>query len=117
MTASVWINTYAGLETPPVKSSNNRYSDNAMFAFIEPPMGSEVLSPDTGTPAASLAATAPAKCTVLRVQLETGKMIAYRVSRAGQSLTAATSSDARIRGDTWIPFGPGDRISVLEVAS
>lgn len=117
MTAAVYLNTYGGLETPPVKASNNRYSDNAMFAFTEPPMGSEVLSAGQAAAVNSAAATAPAKCTVLRIQLEVGKMVAYRVTKSGQSLVEATANDARIRGDTWIPFGAGDRISFFEVTT
>lgn len=113
--ANVFLNVYAGLETPPVKTSNNRYTENGMFCFVEPPMGSEVLTPDASTAATSAAATAPAKCSLLRVQPAQGTMLAYRVTKSGQSLVAATANDARIRGDTHISFGAGDRFSCIVV--
>ena len=113
MTALVRLNWYAGLETPPIAAANNRYTDNGMFTYIEPPMQSETLSPDTNGALSS--SVGPAKCKMLRIQLQSGKIIAYRLSKSGQSVTAATSSDALIRGDTHISCHAGDTLSVIEV--
>lgn len=113
MTALVRLNFYAGLETPPIAAANNRYTDNGMFTYIEPPQLSETLSPDTN--AALSSSVGPNKCKLLRIQLQSGKIIAYRVSKNGQAITPATANDALVRGDTHVSFHAGDTLSVIEV--
>jgi hypothetical protein len=83
-----------------------------MFTFVEPPMLTEVL---TAAAVAVSSTAGPTKCKLLRIQLQPGKTIAYRVTKSGQALTPATTNDARIRGDTHISFHSGDVLSVIEV--
>lgn len=117
MTARVSIFAVTGLATAPVKSSANRYTDDGVSLVIWPYLGKEELSCDEVVVASSAAANAPSKTTLLWVEVQPGKRVAFEVTAGGQTLRVATSQSPRIEGQRLIQFGPGFRFSCIEVTA
>ena len=114
MTALVGLFTFGGLTTLPVVSGIVNRSDSVM-AHKEPILGRDLLSCETGTADASESTAAPDKTEVALVQVQSGKRVYYEVSTSGTP-TTANSTSRIMEGSNTLPWGPGWRISVLEVA-
>ena len=116
MTISVRVYTHAGLSTPPVVGSNGRLSTDSVSLLKNPYLGGEVIAPDTSTAATSSAATAPDGTRIAYVQVPPGSRAYYEVTPANHDLRTATSSSPIIEGNVVMEFGPGWRLSALEVS-
>ena len=114
MTASVSLFTFSGLTTLPVVSGVTNRADSVQ-AHKEPILGRDLLSCDTSTADASEDSAAPAKTEVALIQVQSGKRVYYEISTSGTP-TTATSASRIMEGSNTLPWGPGWRISVLEVA-
>ena len=113
MTAAVRIFSFQGLVPAPVVAGD-RLSYDSVQLLKWPALGRDLLSCDTSTPDTSEAA--PAKTALALIQVEAGKTVYYEVIPDNYDLVAASSTSPTLSGQTTIQFGPGWRISVLEVS-
>ena len=115
MSANVHCFAFAGVIGIPRVGGND-----LTFAVVQaikfPLLGRDLLTCDTGTADASLAAAAPAGTAALWVQVEQGKRIRYEVTPAGQTLIEAGSTSPSLSGETQLQFGEGWRLSVIEAS-
>ena len=114
MTAAVRLFAFQGLVPAPVVAGD-RLSYDSVQLLKWPSLGRDLLSCDTGTADTSEASAAPDKTQLALIQVEAGKTIHYEVIPANYDVTAASSTSPTLSGQTTIQFGPGWRISVLEV--
>ena len=116
MTTQVKLFCYAGLVSAPVVSGTRQSFDSVMM-FKNPYLGSQALSSaDTSTAATSSAVSAPSGTEIALIQVQNGKRVGYEVTTGPEAtLRVATSSSPTLAGDATVQFGPGWRISVIEL--
>jgi hypothetical protein len=117
MAATVRVFAHSGLIASPVRNANLAQSVEGLLTLTQPYLAGESLSASTGAAVASASATAPSGTTLLRMEIQAGKTIAYEVTPQGQDLRSATSASPYAEGRVTLSFGPGWRVSVLEIAS
>lgn len=115
MTATVRIYGYAGLTTAHlVAGGSSRPTSDSLSLLQNPYLGGEVLTAGAVAVTSSVN-SAPAKTTLLQVQVQPGKSIYYEVTPENLGvLRVATTDSPIIRGDTLLNFRAGWRLSVLE---
>lgn len=113
--AEVKMFAWAGLVSAPVVSGT-RYATDSVQMFKHPYLGSERLVANTSSAVSSDAASAPDNTNIALIQIEPGKRVTYEITPGGHTLKTATINSPTIQGDVTLHFGPGWRISVLEVA-
>ena len=114
MTAAVRLFTFQGLVPAPVVAGD-RLSYDSVQLLKWPALGRDLLSCDTATPDTSDATSAPAKTSLALIQVEAGKTVHYEITPENYDAVVADSTSPTLSGQTTIQFGPGWRISVLEV--
>jgi hypothetical protein len=116
MTAAVRIFAHSGVVSVPIANRNLAASDEAFVVLTQPYLARESLTAGT-EPVTSDAAAAPKGTSCLVVEVETGKTISFEVTPANADLRSADMDSPRLTGRNVIHFGPGYRLSVLEIAS
>jgi len=116
MTASVKIFAHAGVVSVPVANQNLQTSDAAFVLLKQPYLGRQALTADTGAAVASDAANAPSGTTCIRVEVAPGSIVAYEVTHANATLRDADASSPTLEGKQTLAFGPGSRLSVLQIS-
>ncbi len=114
MTAAVRIFTLDGVAVAPVVSGTRLSYDSVQLLKL-PYLGKDLLSCTTVSSDTSEAAAATDKTNLAFVQVEAGKSVHYELSPQGQDLRTVDNTSPILRGDATVIFGPGWRLSVLEV--
>lgn len=115
MTATVRIYAHSAVVSVPVANQNLASSDAAFVLLKQPYLGREVLEADSGSSVESDPSNAPDNTACLLVEVQTGKEIAYEVTPQNATLRDADSDSPRLTGSKVIHFGPGSRLSVIDV--
>jgi hypothetical protein len=116
MTAMVRIFAHDGVVSASIAGRALSTTDEALVLLKQPYLGREALTADV-TAVESDAANAPSGTTILVVEVETGKTITYEVSHPNADLRTADVDSPRLTGRNVIHFGPGCRLSVLDVSA
>ena len=111
MTAAVRCFAYSGIRAV-TWASNNQLATNGVFVFAEPPLACQAITA-SGSAQSTTTALSPAGVSVLRVEVQKGSVVHYRVSNANGTPTAATTNDATLEGKDSIDWGPGYTISFI----
>lgn len=115
--ATVRVFTFSGMISAPVASYSGQKSENAVWVLRLPYIANETLTPTTGSAATSSSAQFDdANTKLMKVEVEQGKRCYYEVTPKDHDLRTATASSPVIYGEEVIHFGPGWRISLLEVS-
>lgn len=89
----------------------------SVLLLSQPYLGGEVLTATTGSAVSSDAATAPAKTSILHIEVQAGSTVHYEVTPQSQTARTATTSSPTVSGHNNIAFGPGWTLSVLEATN
>lgn len=117
MTAAVRMFSHSELEVLPVSAASARLSVDSVFV-VGNYLAKEAFSVSPSTQSDSATATAPAGTRILRVEVETGKEVAFEFTPANATLaTVSATTSPRLTGKTTLPFGAGWRISFLDVST
>lgn len=100
----------------PLANPNAQLAVNGSFVFKEPQMASASLTV-TGSAQSTTTALSPAGCSVLRVEVQKGKVVHYEITRPNVSTVNATTTSPTIEGKDNLHWGPGMTISFIEAGS
>lgn len=114
MAATVKVFTFSGLVSAPVVSGT-RLSYDSIQLLKFPYLGRQTLSTTDPAVDETDVATAPAGTQIAFIQVQPGKSVAYEVTPEGHDFRPATTDSPVLTGDSTLQFGPGWRLSVLEV--
>lgn len=114
MSASVRIFSHTGVVSVPIANQALQASDAAFLLLTQPYKAGEALTADAVAVTSSVN-TAPAGSALLAIEVQNGKTIAYEVTNENADLRVATANSPYLTGRNVISFGPGSRLSVLEI--
>lgn len=115
MSIAVNVFCHGELAVAPVGASSNRYSTDSLF-LAPPYLAKEQLTVTTGAAVSSSPNTAPTGCAILRVEVPTGKLVAYELNRKNEDPPrVADATSPTIEGRATLMFGPGWTVSLLDV--
>lgn len=118
MTATVKMFSYAELQSLPVSHGSARYSTDSV-QVLGAYLASEAFTVETGSQSNSATGTAPVGSRLAKVEVQTGKTVAYEITAANGTLrTVSATTSPTIEGrNNIIPLGPSDRLSFLDVTA
>ena len=119
MTAVVKLFSHGELVALPVSPGSSQYRTDSVQSLSYPYLVAEAFAAvGAVSQSNSAAATAPVGTKVLRIEVQVGKTVAFEVTPANHTLrTVAAASSPTLEGRNTIPFGAGDRISLLDVTA
>src|SRR5262245_29242656 len=114
--AAVRLTAYSGIIAVPW-AANNQLATNAAYVFKEPYLATVTIN-TTGSPQSSSPALSADKGTrVLRVEVQRGSVMQYRVNLPNLTAVPVTQDDPTLDGKDNIDFGPGYTISIMDAGS
>lgn len=114
--AVVRLFSYAGVIAMPW-AANNQLATNASYVFKEPYLANQTIN-TSGSPVSSSGALSADKGTkLLRIEVQRGFIVHYRVNTPNQTPVNATTDDPTIDGHDNIDWGPGYTISLVDAGA